>query len=65
LTALRLEEFQLAEEAYAAGITLLTRYEGNDAQLGRARTDLENLLAIQPELAPFGGAILEDLDAAE
>ncbi len=65
LTALRLEEFQLAEEAYAAGITLLTRYEGNDAQLGRARTDLENLLAIQPELAPFGGAILEDLDEAE
>ena len=62
LTALRLEEFQLAEEAYNAGITLLLRYDGNDAQLGRARTDLENLLTEQPNLAPFGGAILEDLD---
>mgnify|MGYP002713303861 CR=1 FL=1 len=65
LTALRLEEFQLAEEAYAEGITLLARYDGNDAQLGRAHTDLENLLSLQPELAPFGGAILEDLDEAE
>ncbi|MCA9943860.1 MAG: tetratricopeptide repeat protein, partial [Anaerolineales bacterium] len=64
-TALRLEQFQLAEEAYDAGIILLRRYEGNDAQLGRARLDLENLLAELPELAPFGGAILEDLDEAE
>ena len=62
LTALRLEQFQLAEEAYAAGIGLLIRYDGNDAQLGRARTDLVNLLAEKPDLAPFGGAILEDLD---
>lgn len=65
LTALRLEEFQLAEAAYAAGITLLARYDGNDAQLGRARTDLENLLLERPELTPIGGAILEDLDEAE
>lgn len=62
LTALRLEEFRLAEEAYNAGLTLLTRYDGNDAQLGRAITDLEALLAEQPDLAPIGGAILEDLD---
>jgi tetratricopeptide (TPR) repeat protein len=62
LTALRLEEFRLAEEAYDAGLTLLARYDGNDAQLGRARTDLENLLAIEPDLAPFGEAVLEDLD---
>lgn len=65
LTALRQEEFRLAEEAYAAGIKLLARYDGNEAQLGRARTDLETLLAQQPELAPFSGAILEDLDGAE
>ena len=65
LTALRLAELRLAEEAYAAGLTLLARYDGNDAQLGRARTDLENLLVEEPDLAPFGGAILEDLDAAE
>ena len=64
-TALRLEQFQLAEEAYDAGIILLRRYEGNESQLGRARLDLENLLAELPELAPFGGAILEDLDEAE
>ena len=43
-------------------LTLLARYDGNDAQLGRAITDLEALLAEQPELAPVGGAILEDLD---
>jgi tetratricopeptide (TPR) repeat protein len=65
LTALRLGNIQLAEEAYAEGITLLARYEGNEAQLGRARTDLENLLGERPELVPFGGAILEDLDDAE
>ena len=65
LTALRLKQFQLAEEAYAAGITLLARYDGNDAQLGRARTDLTNLLEEQPDLASFGSAILEDLDEAE
>lgn len=62
LTALRLEEFRLADEAYNTGLTLLARYDGNDAQLGRAITDLEALLAEQPELAPVGGAILEDLD---
>ncbi|MAT99347.1 MAG: hypothetical protein CL608_19585 [Anaerolineaceae bacterium] len=65
LTALRLEEFQLAEEAYAAGLTLLARYEGNDAQLGQARTELEDLLLEEPSLTPIGGAILEDLDEAE
>ncbi|VAW33134.1 hypothetical protein MNBD_CHLOROFLEXI01-2923, partial [hydrothermal vent metagenome] len=40
LTALRLEQYQLVEEAYAEGIALLARYDGNDAQLGRARTAL-------------------------
>jgi tetratricopeptide (TPR) repeat protein len=65
LTALRLEQFRLAEEAYAAGILLTIRYDGNEIQLGRARTDLENLLALHPEFTPFGGAILEDLAEAE
>ena len=64
LTALRLDEFQLAEDAYAAGITLLARYDGNDAQLGRARIDLANLLNDRPDLAPIGGVFLENLDEA-
>jgi tetratricopeptide (TPR) repeat protein len=64
LTALRLEQYQLAEDAYAAGITLLMRYDGNDAQLDRARTTLTDLLEERPELAPWGGAVLADLDEA-
>ncbi|MCP4417595.1 MAG: tetratricopeptide repeat protein, partial [Chloroflexi bacterium] len=65
LTALRLEQYQLAEEAYAAGITLLTRYDSNDAQLGRAYTDLTDLLEEWPNLASFGDAILHDLDEVD
>ncbi|WP_420628566.1 tetratricopeptide repeat protein [Candidatus Leptofilum sp.] len=66
LTALRLEQFELAEEAYAAGLTLLDQYDGNEAQLPRAITDLETLLGQQnPELARIAEPILEALQVAE
>ncbi|WP_420641445.1 tetratricopeptide repeat protein [Candidatus Leptofilum sp.] len=67
LTALRLEQYELAEEAYAAGLTLLARYDSNDDQLPRAISDLETLLGQQqnPELARIAEPILEALKEAE
>ncbi|MCA9917318.1 MAG: tetratricopeptide repeat protein [Anaerolineales bacterium] len=67
LTALRLEEFELAQEAYSAGLTLLERYDGNDAQLPRAISDLQTLLGQQqdPTLSRIAEPILEALEDAE
>ena len=67
LTALRLEQFELAEEAYAAGLTLVARYDGNEDQLPRAITDLQTLLGQQqdPALARIAEPILEALEEAE
>ncbi|MCA9899883.1 MAG: tetratricopeptide repeat protein [Anaerolineales bacterium] len=67
LTALRLEEYELAQAAYDAGLTLLDRYDGNDAQLPRAIADLQTLLGQQqnPALARIAEPILEALEDAE
>jgi tetratricopeptide (TPR) repeat protein len=67
LTALRLAQFELSQEAYAAGLTLLARFEGNEDQRPRAITDLETLLGQQqdPTLARFAEPILKALADAE
>ena len=67
LTALRLVQFELAEEAYAADWTLVARYDGNEDQLPRAITDLQTLLGQQqdPALARIAEPILEALEEAE
>ncbi|MEZ4593688.1 MAG: tetratricopeptide repeat protein [Chloroflexota bacterium] len=67
LTALRLEEYELARQAYNAALILLDRYDGNEAQLPRAITDLQTLLGQQqdPALARIAEPILAALEDAE
>ena len=64
---MRLEEYELAREAYSAGLTLLAQYDGNEDQLPRAITDLQTLLGQQqdPALARIAEPILAALEDAD
>ncbi|MEZ4643239.1 MAG: tetratricopeptide repeat protein [Chloroflexota bacterium] len=60
LTALQLQNYRAAVRWYGEGLTLAQRYNLDD-KISDAAAALETLLENNPELAPNGRAILQDL----